>query len=122
MPRSSRRTTVQRRRPGPTYLYRAESAYDLGRYAEAVEYFDQVAGRFAQHHSSMTALIQIVNCYVNLGDTIRARTAHHRALVRLNKLPDEAFDAEDALLDRKAWEQWLKNIPVDDTLTAAPGN
>jgi len=104
------------------YLYRAESAYDLGRYAEAVEYFDQVAGRFAQHHSSMTALIQIVNCYVNLGDTIRARTAHHRALVRLNKLPDEAFDAEDALLDRKAWEQWLKNIPVDDTLTAAPGN
>jgi tetratricopeptide (TPR) repeat protein len=104
------------------YLYRAESAYDLERYAEAVEYFDQVASRFAQHHSSMTALIQIVNCYVKLGDTNRARTAHNRALVRLNKLPDEAFDLDDALLDRKAWEQWLKNIPVDDTLTAAPGN
>jgi tetratricopeptide (TPR) repeat protein len=104
------------------YLYRAESAYELERYAEAVEYFDQVAGRFAQHHSSMTALIQIVNCYVKLGDTNRARTAHNRALVRLNKLSDEAFDVEDALLDRKAWEQWLKNIPVDDTLTAAPGN
>ena len=104
------------------YLYRADCAYDLDRYAEAVEYYDQVAGRFAQHHSSMTALIKIVNCYVSLGDTNRARTAHRRALVRLNKLPDEAFEEPDALLDRAAWEQWLKNMPVDDISTAAAGN
>ncbi len=104
------------------YLYRADCAYALGRDAEAVEYYDQVAGRFAQHHSSMTALIQIVNCYVNLGDANRARTAHRRALVRLNKLPDEAFEAPDALLDRDAWEQWLENMPVDDLKTAAAGN
>ncbi len=104
------------------YLYRADCAFDLGRDAEAVEYYDQVAGRFAQHHSSMTALIQIVNCYVNLGDTNRARTAHRRALVRLNKLPDEAFEEPDALLDRDAWERWLKNMPVDDISTAAAGN
>ena len=70
----------------------------------------------------MTALIQIVNCYVSLGDTNRARTAHRRALVRLNKLPDEAFEEPDALLDRAAWEQWLKNMPVDDISTAAAGN
>ena len=104
------------------YLYRADCAFDLGRDAEAVEYYDQVASRFAQHHSSMTALIQIVNCYVNLGDVNRARTAHHRALVRLKKLPDEAFEADDALLDRKAWERWLQNIPVDVMSTAAIGN
>ena len=104
------------------YLYRADCAYDLDRYAEAVEYYDQVAGRFAQHHSSMTALIKIVNCYVSLGDTNRARTAHRRALVRLNKLPDEAFEEPDALLDRDAWERWLKNMPVDDISTVAAGN
>ena len=67
----------------------------------------------------MTALIQIVNCYVNLGDYKRAETAHRRALVRLKKLPDEAFDAEDALLDRDAWERWLQNMPVDTSTIAA---
>jgi len=104
------------------YVYRADCAFDLGRDAEAVEYYDQVASRFAQHHSSMTALIQIVNCYVNLGDADRARTAHHRALVRLKKLPDEAFKADDALLDREAWERWLQNIPVDVVPIAAVSN
>ena len=60
----------------------------------------------------MTALIQIVNCYSNLGDAARAQAAHRRALLRLDALPDEAFEASDALLDRAAWERWLKNMPV----------
>lgn len=101
------------------YLYRADSAFDLGRYAEAVEYYDQVASRFAQHHSSMTALIQIVNCYVNLGDDTRAMTAHRRALIRLKKLPDEAFETPDALFDRPAWERWLQNMPLEISTAAA---
>ena len=58
----------------------------------------------------MTALIQIVNCYSNLGDTDRARAAHRRALLRLEELPDEAFEAPDALLDRPAWERWLNRL------------
>jgi tetratricopeptide (TPR) repeat protein len=96
------------------YLYRGDCVRDLGNYREAVEHYDRVAGRFPQHHSSMTALIHIVNCYASLGDTDRARTAHRRALVRLHKLPEEAFDAPDALLDRGAWERWLQNMPVGD--------
>ncbi len=94
------------------YLYRADCAFELGRYGEAVEYYDQVAGRFTRHHSSMTALIQIVNCYSKLGDLNRARTAHRRALLRLKTLPDAAFEAPDVLLDRPAWERWLQNMPV----------
>jgi len=94
------------------YLYRADCAFELGRYAEAVEYYDEVAGRFTRHHSSMTALIQIVNCYSKLGDVNRARTSHRRALLRLKKLPDEAFEAPDVLLDRDAWERWLQNMPA----------
>ena len=100
------------------YLYRADSAFELGRYAQAVEFYDQVASRFAKHHSSMTALIQIVNCYSNLGDESRAMTAHRRAQMRLEKLPEEAFSVDDALLDREAWERWLKNMPVGDLTTA----
>jgi len=68
----------------------------------------------------MTALIQIVNCYSYLGDTPRAQAAHRRALLRLEALPDEAFDASDALLDRAAWERWLKNMPVGQTSNDSP--
>ena len=81
--------------------------------------YDQIAGRFPKHHSSMTALIQIVNCYHRLGDFDRARTAHRRALVRLRELPDEAFNAPDALLDRAAWERWLENMPLEPVVSSA---
>jgi tetratricopeptide (TPR) repeat protein len=100
-------------------LYQADCAFELGLFSEAVDRYDQVATRFPRHHTSMTALIQIVNCYSNLGDTPRAQAAHRRAMLRLDELPDEAFEAPDALLDRAAWERWLKNMPVGQTATAA---
>jgi tetratricopeptide (TPR) repeat protein len=101
-------------------LYQADCAFELGLYSDAVDLYDQVAVRFPRDHTSMTALIQIVNCYSNVGDTSRARAAHSRALLRLKELPNEAFEAPDALLDRGAWERWLKNMPVAPTPTAAP--
>jgi tetratricopeptide (TPR) repeat protein len=101
-------------------LYRADCAFELGLYEQAAEQYDRVADRFPRHHTSMTALIQIVNCYSNLGDAERARTAHRRALLRLESLPDEAFNAPDALLDRAAWERWLKNVPVGRPKPASP--
>jgi tetratricopeptide (TPR) repeat protein len=100
-------------------LYQADCAFELGLYSEAVDRYDEVATRFPRHHTSMTALIQIVNCYSNLGDAARARAAHRRAMLRLDELPDEAFEASDALLDRTAWERWLKNMPVGQKRAAA---
>ena len=109
---AARKTIVSEQILRYAYLYRADCALELDRYAEAIEYYDRVVGRFTRHHSSMVALIQIVNCYSRLGDATRARTAHRRAMLRLNTLPDEAFEASDAILDRGAWEQWLQNMPV----------
>ncbi|MHC4416024.1 MAG: tetratricopeptide repeat protein [Planctomycetota bacterium] len=100
-------------------LYRADCAFELGMYVEAVELYDQIASRFPKHHSSMTALIQIVNCYHKLGDLDRARTAHRRALVRLKELPEEAFNAPDSLLDRDAWERWLESMPLEPAVSSA---
>ena len=98
---------------------RADCVYELEMYAEAVGLYDEMAARFPRHHSSMTALIQIVNCYSKLGDLERARTAHRRALVKLKELSDEAFNAPDALLDRDAWERWLENMPLGEPATAS---
>jgi len=104
------------------YLYRADCAHELGRYETAIQLYDQAARRYADHHSSMHALVQIVNGYVALGDRERAEAAHRRALTRLQQLRDEAFEAPDSLMDRKAWERWLEHTPVGSRqMTRAPG-
>ncbi len=104
---------AQRRFIRDAYLYRGDCAFDLDRYDHAVQLYDATAQRFPEHHASMTALIQIVNCYYKLGDLERARVAHNRALVRLRQLPDSVFEARDSLLDRDAWKRWLENIPLN---------
>jgi tetratricopeptide (TPR) repeat protein len=93
-------------------LYRADCAYELDRYEAAAALYDQAARRFGDHHSSMHALVQIINCYERLGDTRAADIAHRNALLRLQQLPDEAFSDPDVLMDRGAWEQWLRARPV----------
>ena len=102
------------------YLYRADCAYNLGLYEQAIDLYDMAARKYSDHRVSMTALIQIVNCYHQMGDAERARAAHNRALVRLRQLPDASFDDPAALLDRQAWEQWLRNSPLNVASAATP--
>ena len=100
-------------------LYRADCAFNLEHYEQAVELYDHAARQYSAHHCSMYALVQIVNCYSAMGDADRASAAHHRALVRLRQLPDSAFEASDALMDRTAWERWLENSPPVAARTVA---
>jgi TolA-binding protein len=102
------------------YLYRADCAYHLGLYPQAIDLYDLAARKYSDHRVSMTALIQIVNCYHQLGDTEKVRAAHNRALVRLRQLPDASFDDSAALLDRQAWEQWLRNSPLNVASADSP--
>ncbi|TVQ54602.1 MAG: tetratricopeptide repeat protein [Phycisphaerales bacterium] len=95
-----------------SHLLRAEAAFELGLFDQAIRWYDLTVRRYPDHHVSMHALIQVVNAYMAMGDRDRAQTAHKRALTHLQQLRDEAFDAPDALLDRAAWEQWLRNTPV----------
>ena len=93
-------------------MYRADCAFELQHFDRAVSLYDQASRDYSGHQSSMYALIQIVNCYNAMGDQERAASAHHRALVRLRQLPDDAFAAPDGLMDRSAWERWLEQNPV----------
>lgn len=101
------------------HLYRADCAFSLAQYEQAAELYDSIARQWSSHHSSMYALVQIVNCYSALGDAERSAAAHRRALVRLKQLPDNAFAAPDALMDRAAWERWLENTPLGPSKTAS---
>jgi tetratricopeptide (TPR) repeat protein len=91
------------------HLYRGDCAYALGRYMPAVEYYDSAARAFSSDYSSLVALIQIVNCYNAVSDDRRAHAAHQRARDRLGQLPDDAF--RNQLMDRAAWERWLRENP-----------
>lgn len=110
---------LDRERLRLAYLYRADCAYHLGRYEEAIAMYDQAARRYADHHSSMHALVQIVNAYSELGDSEAAQAAHRRALVRLERLRDEAFEEPGVIMDRQAWERWLEHAPIERTHAAS---
>ncbi len=102
------------------HLYQADCAFELGQFEHAVELYESASRQYSAGASSMYALVQIVNCYSALGDVERASAAHQRALLRLKQLPDTAFASPDSLMDRTAWERWLRNSPVGgDTITAA---
>jgi tetratricopeptide (TPR) repeat protein len=104
------------------WLYRADCAFELKQYDVAARLYDEAARKYSDHHSSMHALVQIINCYDRLGETTKADIAHRNALHRLQQLPDDAFTAGDALMNRGAWEQWLQNRPPGLAMSTAGGN
>lgn len=102
------------------HLYQADCAFELGQFDHAVGLYESASRQYSGGASSMYALVQIVNCYSALGDIERASAAHQRALLRLKQLPDTAFASPESLMDRTAWERWLRNSPVGgETVTAS---
>jgi tetratricopeptide (TPR) repeat protein len=93
------------------HLYRADCLFDLGRYQDAIDHYEVAERRYSDSAVSMIALIQIVNCWHELGDEERAATAQRRAEIRLGQLPDSAFMNADSIFQRGAWERWLRNAP-----------
>ncbi|MGI9013578.1 MAG: tetratricopeptide repeat protein [Phycisphaerales bacterium] len=104
------------------YLYQADAAFDLGEYSRAIELYDRAAQRYASHSSSVIALIQIVNAYMAMGDRPRAETAHARALLRLQQLPEGALEGDAALLNVAAWQRWMEQLPPGEVMTQVGGN
>jgi len=113
-----RRSVTAQRTLRLASLYRADIAFERTAYVEAIELYDGVAREFRDHPASIHALIQIVNCYAALGNEAEKIAAHERAVFRLDQMPDGAFDQPDALLNRAAWENWLRNLPVGLTSAA----
>lgn len=93
-----------------SYFYRADCAYDLGRYTGAdgsIALYDRAVQRYENEPAVLIALIQIVNSYCELGEYAKARTANERARWHLNRIPDEAFLDPNLPMDREHWQRWL---------------
>ncbi len=94
-----------------SYMRRADCAFDMQEYEDAIALYEAVDRKYPDHPASMVALIQIVNACDGLGDASRAETAHRRAQLRLTQLSDESFFGGGGILSRESWEQWLRNHP-----------
>jgi len=91
------------------YFYRADCAYDLGRYEQAIEQYNLAAKRYEEHPASLVALVQIVNAYSELGQTDQARAANLRAMYQLNRIPESAFDDPSLPMRHEHWRDWLRS-------------
>ena len=89
------------------HFYRADCAFDLGEYREAVALYDQAAIRYQDEPSALAAYVQIVNSYLALGEYDNAKITNDRAKWLLQHIPPESFTDGTIELDREYWEQWL---------------
>lgn len=94
------------------WLTRARCAFELGDYAEAIGLYERTARKYSDDYAALEALVQIVNCHDRLGNEAEAEVAHRNAMLRLEQLPETAFDDPAALMDRAVWETWLESRPL----------
>ncbi|MCK4871302.1 MAG: tetratricopeptide repeat protein [Phycisphaerales bacterium] len=108
-----RLTDVQRNMLRDSFFHCGDCAYQLGEYEEAIERYNIAIAQYADDPASLVASVQKVNAFIALGRMKEASTAHQAARVRLQSVPDEAFENDQFLLmTREQWEAWLDSVMV----------
>ena len=105
---------VQRQMLRNATFYRGDCAFQLKDYESAIRFYDTAAQRYSKDPASLTAMVQIVNCYVALDKNREAETAHQRARARLEELPDDVWNTGQLPMSRDHWERWLEASVVLD--------
>ncbi|NLX13303.1 MAG: tetratricopeptide repeat protein [Phycisphaerales bacterium] len=107
-----------------SWFYQADAVYDLSRetatpslthYQEALELYDKAAFRYKDDPIAMSAYVQMINCYLRLGNVGKGRQTLQRARWALRGITDEQFARLTPLEDRGYWEEylnWLEATPV----------
>ncbi len=89
-----------------SYSRRADCMFDLGRYEEAAELYEQAAWKYRAQGAALSAYVQIINCYQRLGRSQEARAALERARWLADTMPERALD-QPAGEDAKQWRSFL---------------
>jgi len=89
------------------YLYEADCRFEVQDYREALQRYDVAASLFKDYSSALSAYVQMIHCYVFLGDGQEARTALARATVLVDALPASAFEGNVNPESREEWKRYL---------------
>ena len=90
-----------------SYFFLGDCAFDLGDYDAAVRHYELARERYNEDPASLVAMVQIVNAYVAMGQTDKARAANERAKRFYSLLPDDAWNDPYLPMSRTDWERWL---------------
>ncbi len=90
-----------------SWLYQADSLFDLGEYRQAVDLYEQAALRYQMTPTALMALVQVVNCHIKLGNPRAASSANSRAVSQLARMGDKELMDSEIALRREDWEQWF---------------
>jgi hypothetical protein len=94
-------------------LRRADCAYELADYGNAIASYQVTATRWPDEPVALAASVQIVNSYRALNKPDEARTANERVRFLLAKMPQGAFaetgtPAGGSVMEKSYWNQWLR--------------
>lgn len=95
------------------YFGEADVLFELGQYEEAIAAYRNVGNRFMNEPEALEALVQIAECFRQLGQEDQAKRTLTQAEQLLNRIPPEADARFKAVTraDRARWQQllvWLK--------------
>ncbi len=106
------------------YFYRADCAYDLRQFKQAIDLYEVAAKRWEAHPASLVALVQIVNSYCEMNMVQEAKVANLRARALLKRIPEEAFNDPSLPMSRQHWADWLEwtsKLDLFNNKTASAG-
>jgi tetratricopeptide (TPR) repeat protein len=98
---------ADRKRHKLSLLRRADCAYELGNYDEAINLYQAAAPNDADTAQALAAQVQIANAYRMKNNAKLAQQANERAKSLLHKLPEGALQDGTIPLPKGYLEQWL---------------
>lgn len=92
------------------YMLEGACLFDLGRYQEAIEAYQNVSSLYPNEPFVLETFVQIANCWQRLDRPENAHGAIQQAQITLQQLPNAADFASTTAFSRDEWQVLLDNM------------
>jgi tetratricopeptide (TPR) repeat protein len=92
------------------YMLEGACLFDLGRYQEAIEAYQNVSSLYPNEPFVLETFVQIAHCWQRLDRTENAHGAIEQAQLTLQQLPDDSDFAATTAFSREEWRMLLNNM------------
>ncbi len=92
------------------YMLEGACLFDLGRYQEAIEAYQNVSSLYPNEPFVLETFVQIAHCWQRLDRAENARGAIEQAQLTLRQLPNDADFAATTAFSREEWRMLLRNM------------
>ncbi len=96
------------------YLYEADCYFETQEYEHALKLYEQAASNLRDSPRGLGAYVQMINCYVFMGEPQEAPAVLARAIVVIDAMPDSAFADTVSSLTRGDWKKYFEWLGESD--------